>query len=203
MQTVGNWTNNNSIAQEKGRVERCFGTLQSRLTTELKIANIKTIEAANKFLKTYIVKYNKHFALHANLNTSVFSEQPKAEIINQTLAILSSRKIDNGCGIKYQNKYYQPYKNNQIATFRSKTDCLVIECFNKELLASIEDKIYELRELNKHQAISRNFDLTKTKAKLRAEKEKYRPPMTHPWKHQSWKDYVNSQKYRNKNKPNV
>lgn len=41
------------VPQAKGRVERVFGTLQSRLITELKIRNISTIDEANEFGKLY------------------------------------------------------------------------------------------------------------------------------------------------------
>lgn len=190
-----------SVPQQKGRVERCFGTLQSRLITELKIANIKTIEAANEFLETYIAKHNEGFALHANLNTSAFAPQPEPEVINQTLAILSSRKTDNGCGINYQNKYYQPYKDNKVVTFRSKTKCLVIKCFDKKLLVSIEEGIYELKELKKHQIVSKDFDLNVPKSEQ--ENKKYVPPMTHPWKAKSWESYLKSQQKSYKNSGNV
>jgi transposase len=41
--------------ESKGRVERLFGTLQDRLVAELRLLEIKTIEAANEYLeKTYL-----------------------------------------------------------------------------------------------------------------------------------------------------
>ena len=43
-----------SSPQAKGRIERLWETLQSRLTTEFRINNIKTMDEANTFLTTYI-----------------------------------------------------------------------------------------------------------------------------------------------------
>ena len=52
-----------STSQAKGRVERLWKTFQDRLVTEFKLANVKTIEQANTFLKNYIKKYNKKFSV--------------------------------------------------------------------------------------------------------------------------------------------
>lgn len=46
----------------KGRVERCFGTLQDRLVKELRLAEINDKEAANAFLPAFIEDYNARFA---------------------------------------------------------------------------------------------------------------------------------------------
>ena len=43
-----------SSPQAKGRIERLWETLQSRLVTEFRINHITTIEQANEFLKGYI-----------------------------------------------------------------------------------------------------------------------------------------------------
>ena len=56
-QTLGVILNTTSVSQAKGRVERQFGTLQSRLTVELRLANIESIEQANEFLiKNFLPK---------------------------------------------------------------------------------------------------------------------------------------------------
>ena len=55
-----------SVPQAKGRVERAFGTLQSRLTVELRLNSISSIEEANEFLDHYVKKFNKRFALPTN-----------------------------------------------------------------------------------------------------------------------------------------
>jgi len=52
-------------AQGKGRVERTWGTVQDRLVVELRLETITTIEAANAFLPTFIVRYNRRFAVPA------------------------------------------------------------------------------------------------------------------------------------------
>ena len=49
--------------QAKGRIERLFGTLQDRLVAELRLAHITTLEAANRFLPTYLPRHNARFAI--------------------------------------------------------------------------------------------------------------------------------------------
>jgi transposase len=49
--------------QAKGRVERLFGTLQDRLVVELRLADVRTLEAANAVLLTYLARFNAQFAV--------------------------------------------------------------------------------------------------------------------------------------------
>ncbi|MGP1414147.1 MAG: hypothetical protein ACTTJP_03410 [Candidatus Onthovivens sp.] len=110
---------------------------------------------------------------------SVFEKSPDEKIIDYTLAVLTPRKIDNGNAIKFKNKYYQPYLNNELKCFKPKTECLVIKSFKNNLLVTIDDKVYELRELNKNALMSDQFDDIKKEQPI---KPKYIPPMTHPWR---------------------
>ncbi|WP_275905202.1 ISNCY family transposase, partial [[Eubacterium] hominis] len=97
-----------SVPQAKGRVERLNQTLQSRLVIELRLAGITTIEEANEFLKSYLKEFNAMFSLPINDTKTVFEKQPSKQKINQTLAILSNRKLDSGHCIRYKNKYFIP-----------------------------------------------------------------------------------------------
>jgi transposase len=47
--------------QAKGRVERVFGTLQDRLTSELRLANITTLAEGNAFLPGFLARFNALF----------------------------------------------------------------------------------------------------------------------------------------------
>ncbi len=48
--------------QAKGRVERIHGTFQDRLVAELRLAGIRDIDAANRFLPSYLTRYSARFA---------------------------------------------------------------------------------------------------------------------------------------------
>lgn len=173
-----------SVSQAKGLIERTNGTFQGRLINELKLRGITTKEEANKYLvEVFVPHFNKRFAMDYRRFKSVFELAPSKEKINYTLAVLTPRKIDNGNSIKYQNKYYQPYLNNEIKCFLPKTECLVIKAFNGELLVSIDEQVLELKELTRNEKVSKEFDdVVEVK-----ERKKYIPPMTHPWKLASFK----------------
>ena len=175
-----------SVSQAKGLIERTNGTFQGRLVNELKLNGITTIEEANKYLiEIFIPKFNSKFAMDYKKFPSVFEVSPTLEKINYTLAILTPRKIDNGNAIKFKNKYYQPYLNDELKCFMPKTECLVIKSFNGELLVTIDEKVYELKELSRNKKISTEFDNPLPEKKSDA--KKYIPPMTHPWKVQYFK----------------
>ena len=173
-----------SISQAKGLIERTNGTFQGRLVNELKLNGITTIEEANKYLtEIFVPKFNNKFAMNYKKFKSVFEKSPELNSINYTLAILTPRKIDSGNSIKFKNKYYQPYFNNELKCFLPKTECLVIESFSGELLVTIDEKVFELKELSRNERFSKEFDEVKEiKSKI-----KYIPPMSHPWKIESFK----------------
>ena len=81
-----------SIPQAKGRIERLFGTLQSRLPAELRLAGISTIEQANEFLASYLKEFNARFALDMDCIKSVFEKQPDEEKIDQFLAVIHPKE---------------------------------------------------------------------------------------------------------------
>ena len=176
-----------SVSQAKGLIERTNGTFQGRLVNELKLNGINTIEEANKYLLEVFVPYfNQRFAMDYHKFESVFESSPSEEKINYTLAVLTPRKIDNGNSIKYKNKYYQPYLNNEIKCFAPKTECLVIKAYNEDLLVTIDEQVFELKELSRNEKLSKNFD----EVKEIKEKKKYIPPMSHPWKLASFKKQI-------------
>ena len=185
-----------SVPQAKGRVERLNQTLQSRLPVELKYARIRNIEEANEFLNHYIKKFNEQFALQLNTTKSVYEKQPNIEEINQTLAILSPRKIDNAHCIRFKNKYYLPTSDRGAKFyFSNRTDCMVIEAFDGNLYVNIQDSLYLMEEIPEHERFSKEFDDVVEKEKT--PKKKYIPPMSHPWKRNSYLRYVEKQKHRN------
>lgn len=182
-----------SVSQAKGLIERTNGTFQGRLVQELRLNNITTIEEANNYLLNVFVPYfNEKFALDYKKFESVFENSPSKEQINYILSILTPRKIDNGNSIKYQNKYYQPYLNDELKCFMPKTECLVIKAFNGDLLVTIDEQILELRELSRNERFSKEFD-EHTEVK---EKKVYIPPMSHPWKLDSFKKQLQRSHYQ-------
>ena len=183
-----------SVPQKKGRIERFNQTFQNRLPQELRTAQIKTIEEADKFLDSYLIKFNNRFALQRKNISSVFESQPSKETINLTLAILSSRKFDSGSSIKFHNKYYQAVNSTMTMTynFRKGTEALVIQTLDNRLFVTVDEKVYLLKEVQEHRETSKTFDEPTPKTP----RQYYIPPMTHPWKKKSFDAFLAKQKHR-------
>lgn len=182
-----------STPEFKARVERTFGTLQSRLPIELRLAGVTTIEKANEYLNQYIDKFNKQFALCINNTKSVFDNQVEEARIDLILSVLSQRVINSGHSIKYKNKTYKTLDKNGNEIFYGKgTKCLVIETFNNQLYASVDNEIYVLEEILERYEKSLNFDETE---EIKPIKRKI-PNMKHVWRRKSFEQFIEKQKHR-------
>lgn len=183
-----------SVAQAKGRVERMFQTLQSRLPLELRLAGITTLEKANEFLNSYIKEFNSQFALPFHNIKSVFEKQPDTEKINLTLAILTGRKVDNGHCIKFNKEYYKPVDSNGYPVYyRKGTSGMVLKAFDGQMFFCVEEKVYALDVIPKHAYMSKDFNILPVQEKP---KKRYIPPMSHPWKQASFEHHMKKQMHR-------
>lgn len=63
--------------EAKGRIERLWRTLQDRLTTELALHGITTVEAAGAFLPGFIERYNRQLARAPREAAAAWSKAPK------------------------------------------------------------------------------------------------------------------------------
>jgi hypothetical protein len=95
--------------QARGRSERLFHTLQDRLTKELALAEIATIDAANAFIKdVYIPAHNRRFAVRAEQEGSAFVAIPGVDL-GEILCIQEERQVGNdNCVIFHRAKLQIP-----------------------------------------------------------------------------------------------
>jgi transposase len=93
--------------QAKGRVERLWGTLQDRLTKELRLAGSTTLEAANAFLPGFIARYNARFAKAPQDPNSAWVPLPADLDINYYFAIRETRKVRADHCISFAGRCYQ------------------------------------------------------------------------------------------------
>lgn len=63
--------------QAKGRIERLWQTLQDRLVSELRLAGISSLEAANAFLPAFIADYNRRFRVAPAVPTGAWRRPPR------------------------------------------------------------------------------------------------------------------------------
>lgn len=98
--------------QAKGRVERLWGTLQSRLPVEFALHDISTVDAANTFLATYIDEYNAQFAVEADDSESSYRELSPAINLDNILCIVIKRTFDNGGVFSFYNRSFKIVADN-------------------------------------------------------------------------------------------
>jgi hypothetical protein len=93
--------------QAKGRIERLWGTLQDRLTKELRLANITTLEQANAFLTGFIERYNTRFAQAAQDPDPAWVPLPADLDMAYYFAIRETRKVRADHCISFAGRCYQ------------------------------------------------------------------------------------------------
>ena len=182
-----------SVPQAKGRVERMFETLQSRLPVEMRLAGVSDMKAANEFLDSYINEFNSRFALPADGIKSVFESQPSEEIINLTLAVLTERTVDSGHSIQFNRRYYRMLDERGMQVhYRKGTKVMVIKAFDGSLYCAVNDKdVHVLDEIPHRASKSKEFD----DVAENTPKKRYVPPMNHPWKSKSFQRFIRAQQH--------
>lgn len=118
---------NANSPEAKGRVERMFATLQDRLVKEMRLANIKTPDEANIFLKgIFIPKFNKKFEVSPTKegDTHKTLTPQDEQNIDHIFSIQSIRVINNDFTIQFNSKWCQ-LQEIQPTTVRAKEQVTV------------------------------------------------------------------------------
>jgi transposase len=93
--------------QAKGRIERLWGTLQDRLTKELRLAGVTTLEAANAFLPGFITRYNARFAQPPRDPDSAWVPLPADFDDAYYFAVRETRKVRADHCIRFAGQWLQ------------------------------------------------------------------------------------------------
>jgi transposase len=89
--------------QARGRSERNFGTWQGRLPQELRIHGIKTVDAANQFLRErYIAEFNQRFQVPAAQRGSAFLPR-RGQDLERTFSLQWERTVNRDNTVTWQN----------------------------------------------------------------------------------------------------
>lgn len=129
--------------QAKGRIERLWGTLQSRLPVEFKLHNIQTIDEANAFLPQYIPRFNDHFAVDPADSQLAYRRVPLNLCIDHILCIVQKRSFDNGGVFSYYNKHFKIISAKGLPSLpqKARVDVLISPHFG--IHVSYKGAIYE------------------------------------------------------------
>lgn len=94
--------------QAKGRVERCFGTLQDRLVKGLRLSGARTLEEANAFLKAvFLADWNKRFACAPANTTDAHRPIGTRQELSGVLAHVETRQVGNDYTVAWKGRKWQ------------------------------------------------------------------------------------------------
>jgi transposase len=97
--------------QARGRSERSFGTWQGRLPQELRLAGIRTVEAANAFLcERYIAEFNGKFTAPAREKGTAFRKTSRADL-NWIFTVQTERVVAKDNTVAIGDQHWQLEKS--------------------------------------------------------------------------------------------
>lgn len=161
-------------SQAKGRIERLWETLQSRLPVELMIAGIDNPKQANQFFqKEYIALFNEFFAVEADEAEIAFRPLENIDL-NSILCVKEKRKVDAGGIFSFYGKHFLIIADNNQPPIPTKAQINVCISNIIGIRAEYKGNIYQTVPFIKPK---------KAKSKeLKKEPATYKPPETHYFK---------------------
>jgi transposase len=110
--------------QAKGRVERLFGTFQDRVLHEMRLAGVNNYEEGNKFLVSYLPKYNRQFEVAPAKKADLHRSFKDRKELDRILSIRTRRALRNDFTVAHNKKLYQIKDNirTKSVTVEERTD---------------------------------------------------------------------------------
>jgi transposase len=94
--------------QAKGRVERNFGTAQDRLVKGMRVAGVKTLEEANRYLEdTYLVWWEREMTVEPADPDDAHRPLDKSHSLEASLSHVEMRQVRNDYTIPMDGELYQ------------------------------------------------------------------------------------------------
>jgi transposase len=161
--------------QAKGRVERLWDTLQSRLPVEFAIRNICTIDDANKFLKEYVPKFNNMFSVSPTDTESAYSPLKEGLDLNNILCVKEKRMADKGGVFSFHGKHFKITPQENQPVFSTKKQINVFVSSITGVRAEYNGIIYATVPFIKSAKAAKTAEPK--------ERKTYRPPKDHYYKY--------------------
>ena len=164
--------------QAKGRIERLWGTFQDRLTAEMRLAGIRNIEEANRFLPQFLAGYNEKFAVEAR-EEAVYVPLGRKIDFNLLFAQRDTRKTDSGGVISYGGCSYAPMEGTVCARL-ARVSVEVRRTLDGRIVIVHNGQVIEMEKIEKPRRASES---QKPKNKESRPVTPHKPAPDHPWRH--------------------
>jgi len=94
--------------QAKGRVERNFGIAQDRLVTGMRVAGVKTLEEANRYLdEDYLVWWERELTMEPASADDAHRPLDKSHNLAASLSHVETRQVGNDYTLRFDNELYR------------------------------------------------------------------------------------------------
>jgi transposase len=105
-----------SSPQAKGRVERSNGTQQDRLIKKLRLCGIRTMQAANRYLRQhYLPDHNRRFSREPLSAEDYHRQRPSRAELDAIFRVEEQRVISNDWVVQYQGRLLQIGRESRYA----------------------------------------------------------------------------------------
>lgn len=166
-------------SQAKGRVERVNKTLQDRLVKELRLANISSMDAGNRFLREkYLNEHNAKFAVAAS-DSSDAHRSINGYSLDHILCIKDQRSLANDFTISYETRLLQIESQVKVA-IRPKDQVTVLRLLDNSLVLWLRNTTLSFTEITQKPSkpiIQRTY----------SNAIPIKPASNHPWGYQQRK----------------
>jgi hypothetical protein len=108
--------------QAKGRVERNFGTAQDRLVKGMRVAGVKTLQQANRYLEeTYLVWWGRELTVEAASRDDAHRPLDKSHNLPASLCHVETRQIRNDYTFRWKGDLYRIEARSVVSGMRGAT----------------------------------------------------------------------------------
>ena len=105
--------------QAKGRVERNFGTAQDRLVKGMRVAGVKTMEEANRYLEEeYLVWWEREMTFEPANRDDAHRPLGKSHSLAASLSHVEMRQVRNDYTLRFDGQLYQIDRSSIVSGLR-------------------------------------------------------------------------------------
>lgn len=105
--------------EAKGRVERNFQTAQDRLVKGMRVAGVKTMEDANRYLEEdYLVWWERELTMEAANSDDAHRPLEKSHHLAASLSHVETRQVRNDYTLRFEGELYQIERSTIVSRLR-------------------------------------------------------------------------------------